>query len=220
MEHQIRNWFHFLWLSGDYVQEQACHTLDKIAWAMRDVPPLSVSAVGGRELREHGNNYDHFTATFDYPDEVKAFLMTRQMNGCAYDNNDWVMGEKGVATVKNWEPRHEITGENPWVYEGEGNEMYQQEHDELFASIRAGTPINDGIYMAHSTLMGIMVRMSAYTGQVVSWEEALNSEERLGPESYALGPVEVQEPAVPGRVLAPVPEPAVEEAPSKAQEEE
>jgi predicted dehydrogenase len=221
MESQIRNWFHFLWLSGDYVQEQACHTLDKIAWAMGDVPPLSVTAVGGRELRRHGNNYDHFTATFEYPDEVKAFLMTRQMDGCAFDNNDWIMGEKGVATVKNWGDLFEITGENPWIYEKvEGSNMYQQEHDELFASIRSGKPINDGIWMAHSTLMGVMVRTSAYTGQVVSWEEALNSEERLGPESYALGPVEVREPAVPGRVVAPVPEKAAEEAASEEQEEE
>jgi hypothetical protein len=60
--------------------------------------------------------------------------------------------------------------------------MYQQEHDELFASIRNGKPINDGVWMTHSTMMGIMGRMAAYTGQVISWEEALNSKEQLVPE--------------------------------------
>ncbi len=203
MEYQLRNWFHFLWLSGDHVQEQACHTLDKIAWAMGDVAPLSVTAIGGRQVRPYGNNYDHFCAAFDYPGDVKGFLMSRQMPGCAQDNSDWIWGEKGMAFVNGWEPRHEITGENPWLYEGEGNGMYQQEHDELFASIRAGRPLNDGIWMAHSTLLGIMVRMSAYTGQVVTWDEALASTERLGPETYELSsPVPVASIPVPGETRA------------------
>ena len=60
--------------------------------------------------------------------------------------------------------------------------MYQQEHNELFASIRTGKPINDGEWMAHSTLMGIMGRMAAYTGQEVTWEQAMNSQEKLVPD--------------------------------------
>ena len=51
--------------------------------------------------------------------------------------------------------------------------MYQTEHDEFFASIRAGKPINDGTRMAHTTLMAIMGRMAAYTGQEITWEQAL-----------------------------------------------
>jgi hypothetical protein len=60
--------------------------------------------------------------------------------------------------------------------------MYQQEHDELFASIRSGKAVNDGLWMSQSTMMGIMGRMAAYTGQEVSWEDALNSKETLVPE--------------------------------------
>jgi hypothetical protein len=59
--------------------------------------------------------------------------------------------------------------------------MYQAEHDELFASIRKGEPINDGIWMTHSTLMAILGRMAAYTGQVITWEQALNSQQDLMP---------------------------------------
>ncbi len=33
--------------------------------------------------------------------------------------------------------------------------MYQIEHDELFASIRAGKPINNGDYMCKSTMLAI-----------------------------------------------------------------
>jgi len=60
--------------------------------------------------------------------------------------------------------------------------MYQSEHNELFASIRSGKLINNGQWMAHSTLMGIMGRMAAYTGQEITWEQAMNSEEKLVPD--------------------------------------
>jgi hypothetical protein len=60
--------------------------------------------------------------------------------------------------------------------------MYQSEHNELFASIRSGKPINDGEWMAHSTLMGIMGRMAAYSGQQITWEQAMNSQQVLVPE--------------------------------------
>ena len=59
--------------------------------------------------------------------------------------------------------------------------MYQTEHDEWIASIRSGNPINDGKRMAETTLMAMMGRMAAYTGQRVTWEEALNSEQSLVP---------------------------------------
>ncbi len=60
--------------------------------------------------------------------------------------------------------------------------MYQEEHNQLFASIRRGAPINDGPWMAQSTLMGLMGRMAAYTGQEITWEQAMNSQEELVPE--------------------------------------
>jgi len=59
--------------------------------------------------------------------------------------------------------------------------MYQKEHDELFASIRNGQPTNDGEWMANSTMMGIISRMVAYSGQTISWEEAINSNKAIGP---------------------------------------
>ena len=59
--------------------------------------------------------------------------------------------------------------------------MYETQHQELFASIRKGKPLNHGIQMANSSLLGVMGRMVAYTGQTITWEEALNSKEVMGP---------------------------------------
>ena len=79
-------------------------------------------------------------------------------------------------------------------------DMYQVEHDELFASIRDGKPINDGVRMAHSTLMGIMGRMAAYTGQEISWEQAMNSQEQLVPENLDWDmPLPIAPMAIPGK---------------------
>ena len=95
---------------------------------------------------------------------------------------DYVMGTKGTAVVSEHELS--ITTGSKWKYGGPKNEMYQTEHDELFASIRAGKPINNGEYMTRSTLLAIMGRMAAYTGQQITWEMALNSKEDLSPPAY------------------------------------
>jgi hypothetical protein len=98
--------------------------------------------------------------------------------------------------------QHEITGENPWKYRGEGNDMYQQEHDELFASIRNNKPMNDGDWMVHSNVLAIMGRMVAYTGQTITYDEALNSQEKLGPDAETFSwdlKVDVPPVAMPGK---------------------
>jgi len=61
--------------------------------------------------------------------------------------------------------------------------MHQIEHEELFKALRAGTPPNDGDSMLKSNLMGLMARESAHTGQQVTWEMAMNSQQCLMPAS-------------------------------------
>ncbi len=182
LEWQLRNWYNFVWLSGDGLVEQAVHSVDKIAWAMKDQPPLKAVAVGGRQTPNHeGNIYDHMFIVYEYPDDVRAFLGQRQISNCFSENADYLMGSAGVGKIPSWQTPV-IRGKETWRYRGPKTDMYQQEHDELFASIRQGQPMNDGQWMAQSTLMGLMGRMAAYTGQEVSWEDALNSKEQLVPE--------------------------------------
>ncbi|HID21484.1 MAG TPA: hypothetical protein EYP14_03680 [Planctomycetaceae bacterium] len=75
-----------------------------------------------------------------------------------------------------------IEGETNWRYDGPQNSMYQTEHEERFASVRAGQPVNDGTRMAHTTLMAIMGRMAAYAGQEITWKQALGSQQTLVPD--------------------------------------
>src|SRR4029079_6296116 len=89
-------------------------------------------------------------------------------------------------------------GQQTWKVNAPRIDMYQNEHNELFASIRAGKPINDGEWMSKSTLLAILGRMATYTGQVITWEQALNSKEDLSPKEYKLGDVPVPEVPKPG----------------------
>uniref|UniRef100_A0A7C2K232 Gfo/Idh/MocA family oxidoreductase n=1 Tax=Schlesneria paludicola TaxID=360056 RepID=A0A7C2K232_9PLAN len=183
LEWMVRNWYNFVWLSGDGLVEQAVHTVDWLAWTMKDVMPASCTAVGGRQIPAHGGNiWDHIEVNYQWDNDLgtRGFLAQRQISGCYNDNGLVVLGTKGSAHIGG--RGVQITGEQPWRYEGEKPNMYQVEHNEFFASLRAGKPLNDGDRMCTSTLMGIMGRMAGYTGRQITWEMALNSQEVLVPE--------------------------------------
>jgi len=195
IEWQMRNWVHFGWLCGDHIVEQACHSIDKINWAMQNVAPISATAVGGRQMHEgpeRGNIYDHFGVVYEYENGIRAHLHCRQMPHCYNDNNDFIVGSTGTCIVNAWDGSPQFSGSTPWQnahfypYEGDNPNMYQVEHDELQEAIRGDRPtINDGDFMAQSTMMAILGREAAYTGGQVSYKDALNSTTVLGPKEYA-----------------------------------
>ena len=202
MEWQMRNWVHYDWLSGDHIVEQACHSIDKINWAMQNEAPVSATAVGGRQMHEgidRGNVYDHFGVVYEYADGRRMQLHCRQMPYCYNDNNDYITGATGTCTVNGWTKAPVFTGSSNWTYEGDSANMYQVEHDELQASIRGDAPtVNDGDFMAQSTLMAILGREAAYTGQKISYTDMLASTTRLGPKEYAFGELAMPTVAEPG----------------------
>jgi myo-inositol 2-dehydrogenase/D-chiro-inositol 1-dehydrogenase len=203
LEWQMRNWLYFSWLSGDHIAEQAVHNIDKLNWAMNNVAPLRAVAHGGRQVRTdpaYGHIYDHFSVVYDYPNGAKGFLFCRQQDNCASDNSDVIWGTKGTCNILGFRGAPNIVGENQWRYKGERPDMYQIEHNELFASIRAGKAHNDGPWMAQSTMMAILGRMAGYTGQSITWEEAMASNETLMPAKLDWkAPLPVAPVAMPGR---------------------
>jgi predicted dehydrogenase len=182
LEWQMRHWYNFTWLSGDGLVEQACHSVDKILWALKDVPPVRCVANGGRNVpNNEGNIFDHIDVFYEWADGARATMAQRQISNCYSDNSDYLLCAQGTGTIKGWSAPV-LRGETAWRYDGPKNDMYQTEHDELFASIRKGEPINDGVWMAQSTLAAVMGRVAAYTGQELTWDQAMNSQEKLVPE--------------------------------------
>ena len=51
MEYQMRNWYYYTWLSGDFIVEQHCHNMDKAAWVFNGQFPVAATGVGGRTQR-------------------------------------------------------------------------------------------------------------------------------------------------------------------------
>ncbi len=186
MTYQLRNWYYFTWLSGDHIVEQHVHNMDKISWVLQGQMPVACTGVGGRAARTasiYGNIYDHHAVTFEYANGMRVVSVCRQMDVPYNDVSDHVIGSKGNAELMS----HTLSvgGKKKWKYEGEAPDMYQVEHNELFAAIRAGKIINDGESATRSTLMAIMGRMANYTGAKVSWDFALNeSKENLTPPKY------------------------------------
>ena len=185
MHWQVRNWYYFTWLSGDFNVEQHIHFLDVCAWLLKEEYPTAAVGMGGRQVRtgpEFGNIYDHHSVVYEYAGGRKCFSQCRQQPGCHGDMSVQVIGTRGRADIA--EHRVTINGEKPWRFRGETNDLYQAEHDDLFASIRSGKPLNHGPYMANSTLMAIQGRLATYTGQTVTWKAAQESREDLSPPSY------------------------------------
>ncbi|TWT49893.1 Glycosyl hydrolase family 109 protein 1 precursor [Thalassoglobus neptunius] len=201
LEWMVRNWYNFTWLSGDGLVEQACHTVDWIAWSKGDKPPVSCTAVGGRQVPAKGGNiFDHIEVNYLWEDDTRAFMAQRQISGCHNENNFYVLGSKGKGTITR--RGASISGAEDWRYKGPTPNMYQVEHNEMFKSIREGNPIDNGERMVTSTMMAIMGRMAGYTGKEVTWDMAWNSEEKLVPEIGNWDtPVDLRPMAIPGATL-------------------
>ena len=197
MENQLRNWLYHTWLSGDHIVEQHVHNIDIANWAFQ-AHPDSVYGVGGRQVRtqaKYGNIFDHFGLEFAYPDDRFALSMCRQWVGTPGRVGEWITGSDGICVPGSGK----ITGEHPWKFNGKQTNPYVQEHIDLQASIRGtGKYLNEGQRIAESTLCAIMGREAAYTGQLITWDEALNSSLDLTPEVYAFTEIQQEDVAIPG----------------------
>ena len=199
LEWQCRNWLYFVWTSGDHIVEQHVHNIDVMNWAAGG-PPAKAFGMGGRAVRtapEYGNVFDHFYVEFEYKNGARVHSSARQIDGCESRVEEFIQGAKGRAHTS---PSFAvIEGEKAWKFEGKNPNPYVLEHVDFIAAIRSGKRVNEAKRIAESTLTAIMGRMSAYTGKVVTWEQALDSKLDLFPKKLAFGPNPIDAPAVPGR---------------------
>ncbi|MCX7015894.1 MAG: Gfo/Idh/MocA family oxidoreductase [Candidatus Sumerlaeota bacterium] len=197
MEYQLRNWLYYTWLSGDHICEQHVHNLDVMNWVFGG-PPVKCMGMGGRKVRIepiYGDAFDHFAVEYEYPNGVRLLSMCRQIDGCAHRVAERVAGTKGSSNCSG-----QIDGETPFKFQGKSINPYVQEHIDLVRGIMDGKPLNEAKQVAESTMTAIMGRMSAYTGNEVSWKWVMEASKLdLTPPKYAFGPAPAVEVAVPGK---------------------
>lgn len=192
-EFQIRNWLYYAWTCGDHIVEQHVHNIDVANWVMGG-HPVRATALGGRQVRTdplYGHVFDHFAVEFEYGDGRRITSYCRQQDGTASRVGEAFQGSKGRSNAFDT-----IEGAMAWKHPTlEGMNPYVEEHRDLVASIRAGTPLNEGRQLIESNLTAILGREAAYTGQSVTWDELLASNLSIMPPAIAFGPMPV--PAVP-----------------------
>jgi predicted dehydrogenase len=200
MEYMIRDWVNWCWLSGDHIVEQHLHNIDVINWFTGKRPIYAIS-FGARHRRPTGDQYDMFSTGFIYTGAIHLHSMCRQINGCDTQIGEWIQGTNGSSNCQNtiWDPAYK----EKWKYDqytldAEGKmttdlaiSPYDQEHIDFVTAIRTGKPLNEAEFVAVSTMAAIMGRVSAYTGKIVTWDEMMNSEMKLGPKIFVMGPVDV-----------------------------
>ena len=188
MMFQVRNWYNFAWLSGDFNVEQHVHTLDKALWSMGNKPPVAAFGLGARMQRveqpAYGDIYDSMAVAFEYPNGVTHYSCCRQQDGCWGENEAYFAGTKGTAQILREGIIKDYKGNVIYKQEKKPSDMYTLEHIALYDAIKSGKTINNGEYMAYSTMMGIMGREVCYSGKRMTWDEAL-ALPAIRPDGYA-----------------------------------
>ncbi|MFO7671265.1 MAG: Gfo/Idh/MocA family oxidoreductase [Bacteroidales bacterium] len=198
MEFMLRDWVNWTWLSGDHIVEQHVHNIDVSNWFVGSAP-LEAVGMGSRLRRPTGDCYDNFSVDFIYDQKIHMNSMCRQINDCANNVSEQIMGTKGYTNGEKtiWDMDGNVLYEynSPVDDAGEPtmNSPYVQEHIDLVTAIRTGKQIVEAEETAKSVLTAIMGRESAYTGKLVTWDEMMGSDLKLGPKGeLALGPVDMK----------------------------
>ncbi len=199
-EWQLKNWYNFTWLGGDGIVEQGCHNVDRIAWAFNDADPVAAIGSGGRQRpNNEGNIYDHFSITYQYPNDVNAHVEWRQFLDSYQFTGDTIVGTKGVA--KFGTGMAAITGENAWRWRKPrtAKSMYDLEHEEFFGAIRSGEMKNDAEWIAHSTTMALLGREACYSGKRLEWDKFIADGLKLVPDNIDInGKLPIRPMRIPG----------------------
>jgi myo-inositol 2-dehydrogenase/D-chiro-inositol 1-dehydrogenase len=204
MEYQMRNWYYFNWLCGDHIVEQHIHNLDVINW-FKGAHPVKANGFGGRSKRvgkDWGEIYDHHYVEYTYADGTVMNSQCKHWDGTWSRVSETMMGTQGTAQPGQIKDR---TGKTIWRFRGTENNPYQTEHDVLVQHIKENKPVNDAYYTAESTLTAILGRMATYSGQEVTWEQALNSDLDTMPKNLAWNAEPGPKAGADGLYPAPVP---------------
>ena len=209
LEFQMRNWYYFNWLCGDHILEQHIHNIDVANWFVGEYP-VSAQGMGGREVRKgsnHGEIFDHHFVEYTYPSGAVIASQCRHQPETMSRVSEFFQGTKGtISTEGNNATLTDYSGKTLFEHRGKDDpNPYAVEHVKLFESIRNGDVIADAENGAKSTMSAIIGRMATYSGKVVKWEEAMQSQLDLAPDDLTWDSPAPVQPMADGLYKIPVP---------------
>jgi len=188
--HQIANYSCFTWVNASFFVDWLIHNIEVCCWA-KGAWPVKAQGQGGRFLRQYPDQmWDHYAVEYFFADGTLLLAQGRHMDGCWGNFGDYAHGSKGSAVIMESlaapKPRiyrnHDMVPANEvWRYSGPEPNPYQVEHDLLFEAIRKNEPYNETDRCAKACLASILGRMAAFSGLMVTWDEALASDLELAP---------------------------------------
>ncbi|MEX1048475.1 MAG: Gfo/Idh/MocA family oxidoreductase [Akkermansiaceae bacterium] len=171
--YMARNWLNFNELSGDHIVEQHVHNLDVAVWFLGRLP-VSALGFGGRARRETGNMFDFFSVDYDFGDDVHIHSQCRQITG-TYGR----VGEMFTGAAGSCYGGGKINGKEIEIaaIKMDSDSPMVQEHVDMIRGVMNGKPLNEAKTIAESTMVAIMGRMSAYTGELVRWNDVMSNDQ-------------------------------------------
>jgi predicted dehydrogenase len=204
--YQIQNFHSFLWASGGCFSDYYIHQIDECSW-MKGAWPVEAMAIGGRHYRGDSldQNLDTYSVEYTFPDGTKLFYDGRNMTGCHDEFASYAHGAKGSAVITTMShtpgmvriykgqkmPRVltrkdlPLTTNDPnitWAFPQPEKSPYDWEWDDLTEAIRENKPYNEVQRGAEASLVACMGRMSAHTGQIITFDQMLNSPHEFAPD--------------------------------------
>jgi predicted dehydrogenase len=189
---QIRNYLGFFWASGGLFQDVVAHNVDECCW-MKDAWPVRAQGAGSRCYRGDcvDQNFDHYDVEYTFADGAKLFLNNRHMPGCHSEFASYAHGTKGAAVISTHMhtpakcriyKTQDFSRENlAWAFPQPEPNPYQLEWDHLIDAIRNDKPYNETKRGTEASLVTLMARRAVHTGQIVTFDEMLRSEEEFAP---------------------------------------
>jgi predicted dehydrogenase len=191
--YQVRRFHSFLWASGGVFSDYNIHQIDECCW-MKNAWPVQAHALGARHYRGDSldQNLDIYSVEYTYPDGTKLYFNGRHQSGCKDEFASYAHGTKGMAIVstaghtpgkvRTFKGHNVARADMTWAFPQPEQSPYQLEWDDLVEAIRNNKPYNEVKRGATASLVTSMGRMAAHTGQVVTFEEILNSDHEFAPD--------------------------------------
>jgi predicted dehydrogenase len=190
--YQIQRFHSFLWASGGVFSDYNIHQIDECSW-MKGAWPVKAHALGGRHYRGENvdQNFDLYSVEYTYPDGTKLIFEHRQMPGCYMEFASYAQGTKGSAIittsshvpgrVRTFNSHNQTKDTQTWAFPQPELNPYDLEWADLIEAIRKDQPYNEVRRGAEASLVTSMGRMAAHTGQIITYDQILNSDHEFAP---------------------------------------
>jgi myo-inositol 2-dehydrogenase/D-chiro-inositol 1-dehydrogenase len=187
-ERRLRAWGISRALSGDIITEQNIHALDVMTWVL-DQHPVKALGTGGLKSRTVGDVWDHFSVIYWFPEDVLVTFYSKQYGqgaddiACTMFGTDGTLdthyaGDVGIKGKVNYRG-----GRDGMLYTTGAVRNIATFYDQVTSGKHDYSTVPPSVRSNLTTILG---RTAAYKQAEFTWDELMQSQERLDPHLAGL----------------------------------